>query len=397
MMISGVHLVVSDPSTVPGLAAIYGERALRQATGDVWVKTGTLDTDWTPAATFYSGGGGGGGGYSTIKNNGTPVTQRSALNLSAQFSAADDPGNAETDLAIVEVDHSLVTGLAEAAQDAVGGILTDTAEIDFTYNDAAPSISAVVGAIAQSKVTNLTTDLAARLTFIGLQVFTSSGTYTPTAGMKQCLVISTGAGGGGGGADCTGAADAAAGAGGGAGGTCIELFSAAAIGASQTVTINAAGTAGTNTGGGGGNGGDTTFGGLHTANGGTGGAGAATGTANVRTTAGGAGGVPTGGLANVTGGDGDNGVALLTLDATDGNEVAFATGGHGGASFWGDGGRGGQNAQDAAAADSTAGSQAGVAGAAFGSGGGGGAVLNTGTGVTGGAGAGGFCLVLEFG
>jgi hypothetical protein len=32
----------------------------------------------------------------------------------------------------------------ERAQDAVGGILTDTASIDFTYNDAAPSITATV-------------------------------------------------------------------------------------------------------------------------------------------------------------------------------------------------------------------------------------------------------------
>lgn len=252
---------------------------------------------------------------------------------------------------------------------------------------------------AQSDVTNLVTDLAARFTLVGLQAFTTTGAnvYTPTAGMKFALAISTGAGGGGGGADCTGAADAAAGAGGGAGGTCIELFNAATIGASQTVTIGTGGTAGTNAGGNGGNGGNTTFGALHTANGGTGGAGAATGTANVRTTAGGAGGVPTGGLANITGGDGCNGVALLTPDATDTNEVAFAAGGNGGAGMWGGGGRGGQNAQDAGAADSTAGSQAGVNGAAFGSGGGGGAVLNTATGVTGGTGANGFCLVLEFG
>lgn len=36
----------------------------------------------------------------------------------------------------------------EQAQDAVGGILTDTASIDFTYNDAAPSITADLKATA---------------------------------------------------------------------------------------------------------------------------------------------------------------------------------------------------------------------------------------------------------
>lgn len=138
------------------------------------------------------------------------------------------------------------------------------------------------------------------------------------------------------------------------------------------------------------------MGSLFTATGGALGTGAATGTANVRAVAGGLGGVPTGGLLNITGGDADDGLAILTLDATDTNEVAFARGGSGGGSFWGGGGRGGANAQDAAAADSTAGSRAGDAGRAFGAGGGGGAVLNTATGVAGGAGAGGVMLILEF-
>ena len=45
-----------------------------------------------------SAAGGGGGGYSTIKNNGSAVTQRTNLNLSAALTAADDAGNLETDL-----------------------------------------------------------------------------------------------------------------------------------------------------------------------------------------------------------------------------------------------------------------------------------------------------------
>lgn len=40
----------------------------------------------------------------------------------------------------------------EQAQDAVGNFLVDTATIDFTYNDAAPSISAV--AITQMSITS---------------------------------------------------------------------------------------------------------------------------------------------------------------------------------------------------------------------------------------------------
>lgn len=53
----------------------------------------------------------------------------------------------------------------ELAQDAVGGIMTDSAEIDFTYNDATPSITAsiVAGSIDETKLdtsVNASLDLA---------------------------------------------------------------------------------------------------------------------------------------------------------------------------------------------------------------------------------------------
>lgn len=215
-------------------------------------------------------------------------------------------------------------------------------------------------------------------TRLNVQVFTGSGTYTPTVGMQQCLVISTGGGGGGGGAD-GGGGDCGGGSGGGAGATCIELFAASDIGASQTVTIGAAGTAGANTGGNGGNGGNTTFGALHTAGGGTGGNGIVAND-NDTFTLGVAGGTATGGLINITGGDGSLG---------EGNGLptgSFGMGGTGGASFWGGGGRG-----SAAEASSLAGSNGG----AFGSGGGGASVGDTATGAAGGTGAAGICVVIE--
>lgn len=213
---------------------------------------------------------------------------------------------------------------------------------------------------------------------VALQVFTASGTYTPATGMAQCLVISTGGGGGGGGADSDGTARVATG-GGGAGATAIELFSAATIGASQTVTIGAAGAAGANTGTSGGNGGDTTFGALHTAGGGLGGTGLA-GADNDNTVDGGAGGTATGGTLNISGGDGANGITIANL----------LLAGIGGASFWGGGGRGGS------AIGSTA-TDAGTAGVAYGSGGGGSTNLNDTGGIAGLAGAGGVVIVLEFG
>lgn len=59
-----------------------------------------------------------------------------------------------------------ITDFAEVVQDAVGNILVDSSEIDFTYNDAAPSITAtlVAGSIDETKLNasvNASLDLAA--------------------------------------------------------------------------------------------------------------------------------------------------------------------------------------------------------------------------------------------
>jgi hypothetical protein len=106
-----------------------------------------------------------------------------------------------------------------------------------------------------------------------IQVFTSSGTYTPTAGMANCYVEVVGGGGGSGGTAATAAGQGASAGGGGGGGYAAGFFSAATIGTSQVVTIGAGGlaaTAGNNTGG---TGGTTSLGALISATGGAGGQG----------------------------------------------------------------------------------------------------------------------------
>lgn len=100
------------------------------------------------------------------------------------------------------------------------------------------------------------------------QVFTGSGTYTPTTGMLFCQITSLGGGGGGGGAVVAGAGEFSSGGGGGAGEYAVGIFSAATIGASQTVTIGAAGTGAV--GAAGTNGGNTSVGALITTFGGSG-------------------------------------------------------------------------------------------------------------------------------
>ena len=104
---------------------------------------------------------------------------------------------------------------------------------------------------------------------IAVQTFAISGTYTPTVGMKYCQIECIGGGGGGGGVGDSTSSSIGMG-GGGSGGYSRKTVAAAAIGASQVVTIGAAGVAGTGAGANGGNGGVTSVGGICVANGGGG-------------------------------------------------------------------------------------------------------------------------------
>lgn len=98
-------------------------------------------------------------------------------------------------------------------------------------------------------------------TVLAQQVITTTGTYTPTAGMKYCIVEIVGGGGG-------GVSNTGSGRGGGAGEYARGVFTAAQIGAGQTGTIGAAGAAGSSSSGG--VGGTTSLGSLLTAVGGGG-------------------------------------------------------------------------------------------------------------------------------
>lgn len=106
-------------------------------------------------------------------------------------------------------------------------------------------------------------------TSVNIVTFTSSGTYTPSANMRYCIVRMRG-GGGGGGATVT--TNGGGGGGGAAGGWAEILLTAAQVGASQAITIGAGGAGdpagGTTTGS---TGGSTSFGSIATVPGGYGG------------------------------------------------------------------------------------------------------------------------------
>lgn len=300
-----------------------------------------------------------------------PAGSQTFWTIADRVSAAPSPADAGTSYIISSSFGSFVTGQ----------IITDDGTGEFTVTQPTSDggwIAYVQDEDAYYQFTGSAWIIG--LSSIAIQVFTGSGTYTPATGMHHCLVISTGGGGGGGGANAQDGGSSASGGGGGAGSTCIEVFSAATIGANQTVTIGAAGSAGADTGTNGGAGGDTTFGSLHTAGGGAAGAGIATTGSDAGD--GGAGGTASNGAMNIPGGSGSRGSGGAVGDN--------AHGGMGGGSFWGGGGKPGTAFQTNPT--TSAGSNATV----YGGGGGGAAASDATAGAAGGTGAAGVVFVLEF-
>jgi hypothetical protein len=154
-----------------------------------------------------------------------------------------------------------------------------------------------------------------------IQIFTATGTYTPTTGKTTFLAVVTG-GGGGGGSGGTGGA-------GGAAGTAINLYTTTQLGSTASIVIGAGGATGAT-------GGTSSF-----TCAGTGGAMSATGGSGASTSTGGAGGTTSGTISfGLDGGKGGNGIGYLT--PFNGAPSSFSTAPPGGVSFWGGGyGRGG--------------------------------------------------------
>lgn len=210
--------------------------------------------------------------------------------------------------------------------------------------------------------------------WIGRQIFTSTGTYTPTAGTNSILVRIVGGGGGGGGAAATAAGQVAAGSGGGAGGYSEARITSAFSGV--TVTIGAAGAGGTAGANPGTVGGNSSLGAILTANGGQAGNGGTAATPG-GTVSGVAGGTASGGDLNINGQSSLGSIYLST---------AAIQSGSGGNSMLGSGGTG------ITTQTTSAGNGAGGKGA----GGSGGANTASQSAVAGGAGTIGLCIIDEY-
>lgn len=230
-----------------------------------------------------------------------------------------------------------------------------------------------VNPVTDTSFVNWTKALSGGL--LSVQVFSASGTYTPTPGTTSVVVEACGGGGGGGGVPATGGSFVSVGSGGGAGAYAKSRYTSGFSGV--TVTIGAAGVAGA-IGGNGGNGGVTSFGALMTVGGGLGGNGvASSGSPPFGLTAGSGGAKPsTGNIINQAGGHG-------MASAAFGSGSFFS--GDGGSSHFGAGAKGISTAP-----------QPGNAALSSGSGGSGAINGTSSAGQVGGAGAAGILIVWEY-
>lgn len=229
----------------------------------------------TPLAPAY-----GGTGATTLSGAGILTT------ASTSIPAGDIPIFTGTGV-VVQDSGTLLSALAQLASPAFSGVPTTPTAASGTNTTQVASTAFVTGAI-----TGLT---------LKTQVFTSSGTYTPTTNMLYCAAELQGGGNGSG--DNSGGNSG----GGGGGGTYArKILSAATIGASQAVTVGSA------------SGGTTSLGALVSAPGGG---------AGLNTGAGGAGGTAaTGADFYVLGQPGGHGAS------------GYSYGGGGGDSYFGRGG-----------------------------------------------------------
>lgn len=202
------------------------------------------------------------------------------------------------------------------------------------------------------------------------QVFTASGTYTPSANMVYCDIEVCGGGGAGGGSSGTSPRTSG---GGGGGGYAKKVVTAATIGASKAVTVGAGGVGVSNSTGG--TGGTSSVGVIVSA---TGGAGGPTASFSTRVV-GGAGGTGSSGDFNVTG---------VTGGSKTDNSAGTTIGSTGGDSFFGGG-------ASAILDETSNGTGIGNAGTTYG-GGGGGSIAPSGSGIVGGAGFQGIVIITEY-
>jgi hypothetical protein len=350
-----------------GVTSIAGTTNQIAASASTGAVTLSLVGPYTPATYTAHGvliGEGTGSIVALAAGSSGQVLQSGGASANPAYSTATYPATATGTGTILRAD-----GTNWSATTATYPNTTTSQQI--LYSSSSNVVGQLTTANSSLAATNASGTLAMRALSVNVQVITGTGTYTASTGMLYAKVEVLGGGGGGGGAGTTTTGYSGGGSG-SAGEYASGVFSAATIGATQTVTIGAAGAA--NSGASGGNGGNTSFGAIITANGGVGGVTTATGAvANGAGVLGGTGG--TGGTVRTPGSPGGS------VNWAVGASLIFAS--NGASSQYGAGGLAGIIA-------------AGSAALGYGAGGGAATNATSGAAKSGGAGTAGIVIVTEY-
>jgi hypothetical protein len=335
--------------------SLFAEKGDKGDTGD------TGPAAWTAPAAWVTG---------TAYTAGPPASVVTQGGETYVCLTSNTAGTFATDLAAAKWIKVAAKGSGDLSS---GNNLDDVADVDTALDNLRGVSFGAVQTLTDPQKLQARTNIDAAATSVVEQFFTSSGTYTPTTGMKSALIRCLGGGGAGGGV-AGGTGVGASGGGGGAGSLSEILVDAADVGASKAVTIGAGGSPGAAGLSSGGAGGDTSFGTLCVGKGGSGG-----GPGNAGSSAGapGAGGVEGTGTVKGTGALGGAGYNATIVSVL----IASAAGG---SSAYGSGGAGRIT------------NGAGNAATGFGAGGGGALEVNNAANAAGGAGAAGMVHIIEF-
>lgn len=277
----------------------------------------------------------------------------------------------------ISAEFSSANGSSSTIYDANTGTATPSGGILNIVGDGTTATTTATG-----NTITITAIGGGGFTSINRQVFTTTGTYTPTTGMFYCDIEVIGGGGGGASSHSAGANSLSVGASAGGGGYARGIFSAATIGASKSVTIGSGGAGSPSGSSPGATGGTTSVGTLISATGGASG-GSTSGSSNSLGAPGGTGGIGTGGDFQTHGSPGGYGSAVWVTTTN-----YFMYTGNGGSTFFGGGALG--------VTDQSSGATVGNNATSYGGGGGGSTCAQITGSAAGGNGFAGIVIVTEY-
>lgn len=172
-------VIIGNDLTVSGDAIVQGDLTVNGTT--TYINTQDLNIEDNIITLNYGTTG------SPTKNAGIEVARGDSPTTALRWNETSDIWDATTDgstykkiLLSGDAASTDISDFAEAAQDAVGGILADTATIDFTYSDATPEITADVK-LATTSYLSGTSGLAVDISSVETKLVTDGFTKKASA------------------------------------------------------------------------------------------------------------------------------------------------------------------------------------------------------------------------